>query len=309
MGEVLTVNATGADEVEPVWQRFVPSARLEHVDPRRVKFRWTSIETGAFSLIQYSLRADVRSSIHLDDQIMACQLAALDARMTTAGRSIDARQPWLTGDSPMQARWSGTGNVRAFLFDRTSAEQVARAVSGEDHLVLRSIDPVPRDRALAAQWERSFGYVASALAAGHDQPLLAAELERHALISTLTTFSTTFLDALDRTAQRAAAPRTIRRALTYIDAHAHEPITVEDIAAAAGISTRGLQHAFRRALDTTPSQHLRTVRLAAAHRDLQHSAAPVNEVARRWGFSSPSRFARFYRDSYGRNPAQTARMI
>jgi len=309
MGDVLTVNATGADEVETVWQQFVPSARLEHVDPRRVRFRWSSIETGAFSLVQYSLRADVRSSIHLDDQIMACQLIALDARVMTEGQPIDARQPWLTGDSPIQARWSGTANVRAFIFDRTSAEQVARAVSGADRLVLRSIDPVPRDRALAVQWERSFGYVASALAVGHDQPLVAAELERHALMSTLTAFSTTYLEALDTSAQRAAAPRTVRRALAYIDAHAHEPITIDDIAEAAGISTRGLQHAFRRALDTTPSQQLRTVRLAAAHRDLQHGGDHVSDVARRWGFSSPSRFARFYRDMYGRNPAQTARMF
>ena len=309
MGEVLTVNATGARDVETVWQQFIPSARLEHVDPLRVRFRWTSIDTGAFSLVQYSLRADVRSSIHLDDQIMACQLAALDARMTTEGHSLDARQPWITGDRAMQARWSGTGKVRAFLFDRTSAERIARAVSGEDRLVLRSIDPVARDRTLAAQWERSFGYVASALAVGHEQPLIAAELERHALISTLTTFSTTYLEALDRTAQRAAAPRTVRRALAFIDAHAHQPITVDDIAAAAGISTRGLQHAFRRALGVTPSEQLRTVRLAAAHRDLQNAGTTVGEVSRRWGFSSPSRFARFYRDMYGRNPVQTARMF
>lgn len=309
MGEVLSVNATGADDVETVWQQFIPSARLDHVDPLKVRFHWSSIDTGTFSLVQYSLRADVRSSIQLEDQIMACQLAALDARVMTDDRSLDARQPWLTGDGAMRARWSGTGKVRAFLFDRTSAEQVARAVSGEDRLVLRAIDPVARDRFLAAQWERSFGYVASALAAGHEQPLIAAELERHALISTLTTFSTTYLEALDRGAQRAAAPRTVRRALAFIDAHAHEPLTIDDIAAAAGISTRGLQHAFRRALDTTPSEHLRTVRLAAAHRDLQHDAVNVGEVARRWGFSSPSRFARFYREMYGRNPAQTARMF
>ncbi|MFS0794679.1 helix-turn-helix transcriptional regulator [Microbacterium sp. 1P10AE] len=309
MGRVLTASASGADDVEAVWQQFIPAARLEHVDPVRVRFHWSSIETGSLSLVQYSLHADVRSWIRLEDQIMASQLAALDARVVTAGRDLDARQPWLTGDGPMHAHWRGTGRIRAFLFDRTSAEQVARAVSGDDRLVLRSIDPVARDRALAATWERTFGYVASALAAGHEQPLVAAELERHALISTLTAFSTTYLEALDRASQRAAAPRTVRRALAFIDAHAHEPITIEDIAAAAGISTRGLQHAFRRALDTTPSHHLRTVRLAAAHRDLQRGEAHVSEVVQRWGFSSPSRFARFYRDMYGRNPGQTVRMF
>ncbi|WP_431795175.1 helix-turn-helix transcriptional regulator [Microbacterium enclense] len=309
MGEVLTVNATGADDVEAVWRQFVPSARLDHVDPHRVSFRWSSIETPTFSLVQYSLRADVRSSIDLEDQIMACQVAALDARIVIDDRVLDARQPWVTGNGPTHARWSGTGRVRALLFDRTSAEHVARAASGEDRLVLRSIDPIARDRVLASQWERSFGYVAAALAVGHEQPLVAAELERHALISTLTTFSSAYLEAVDRTALRTAAPRTVRRALAFIETHAHEPVTIDDIAAAAGISTRGLQHAFRRALGVTPSAYLRTVRLAAAHRDLQNGGTSVGDVARRWGFSSPSRFARFYRDMYGRNPAQTARMF
>ncbi|MCC4250309.1 helix-turn-helix transcriptional regulator [Microbacterium testaceum] len=309
MGEVLTVRATGAGDVEAVWQQFIPSARLDRVDPVHVRFEWSSIESGTFSLVQYSLRADVRSSIQLDDQIMACQLAALDGRVFTNDRDIDPRQPWIAGDGPMHGRWSGTGKVRAFLFDRTSAERVARAVSGDDRLVLRAIDPVARDRMLASQWERSFGYVASALVSGHEHPLVAAELERHALLSTLTTFSTTYLEALDRAGQRAAAPRTVRRALAFIDSHAHLPITIDDIAEAAGISTRGLQHAFRRALDTTPSAYLRTVRLTAAHRDLHSGDDSVGEVARRWGFSSPSRFARYYREVYGRNPSQTARMF
>lgn len=309
MGEVLTMRATGANDVEAVWQQFVPSARLDRVDPDRVRFDWSSIDSGTFSLVQYSLHAEVRSSIQLDDQIMACQLAALDARLRAEDREIDPRQPWLTGDGPMRARWSGTGKVRAFIFDHTSAERVARTVSGDDRLVLRTIDSVARDRLLASQWERSFGYVASALVAGHEHPLVAAELERHALLSTLSVFSTTYMEAVDHATQRAAAPRTVRRALAFIDSHAHRPITIDDVATAAGISTRGLQHAFRRALDTTPSTHLRTVRLTAAHRDLVSGTDSVGDVARRWGFSSPSRFAKFYRDMYGRNPSQTARMF
>ena len=226
MGEVLTVRATGANDVEAVWRQFVPGARLDHVDPDRVRFDWSSIDSGTFSLVQYSLRADVRSSVQLDDQIMACQLAALDARLRAEDRDIDPRQPWLTGDGPMRARWSGTGKVRAFLFDRTSAERVARAVSGDDRLVLRTIDSVARDRMLASQWERSFGYVASALVAGHEHPLVAAELERHALLSTLSVFSTTYRGsrrsrdpAGRRTAHGAPGPRLHRFARASTDHH------------------------------------------------------------------------------------------
>ena len=79
---------------------------------------------------------------------------------------------------------------------------------------------------------------------------------------------------------------------------------------ASGISSRGLQHAFRRALDMTPMQYLRVVRLVGAHEELRSGGTvSIAEVARRWGFSSASRFARFHREHYGQNPAQVVRMF
>ncbi|KEP75577.1 hypothetical protein HR12_26145 [Microbacterium sp. SUBG005] len=102
----------------------------------------------------------------------------------------------------------------------------------------------------------------------------------------------------------------MRRAVAHIEAHAHEPLTLEDIATAAGISGRGLQHAFRRTLDMTPMEYVRRVRLSAAHDELRAgTAVSVSDVARRWGFSSASRFARYHREHYGQNPAQVARMF
>ncbi|GAB1639610.1 helix-turn-helix domain-containing protein [Krasilnikovia sp. MM14-A1259] len=106
---------------------------------------------------------------------------------------------------------------------------------------------------------------------------------------------------------RRVRPAVIRRAVAFIDAHPDQPITLADIAAAAGISVRGLHHGFRRHLDTTPTVYLRRVRLAHAHHDL-HAAAygdAVAAVARRWGFGHPGRFAGYYRTVYGRPPSDT----
>ncbi|MEV6995503.1 helix-turn-helix transcriptional regulator [Streptomyces sp. NPDC093228] len=78
------------------------------------------------------------------------------------------------------------------------------------------------------------------------------------------------------------------------------PITVAQIAAAAHVTPRALQYAFRRHLDTTPLAHLRGVRLAEAHRDLVAAdpaeASTVTGIAARWGFYHPGRFASLYRD-------------
>ncbi|GGQ77040.1 AraC family transcriptional regulator [Couchioplanes azureus] len=106
-------------------------------------------------------------------------------------------------------------------------------------------------------------------------------------------------------------PATVRRAVAYIDAHAADPVTAADIAAAAGVSVRALQAGFRRHLDTTPLGYQRRVRLERAHRDLQAAdpttGATVATVARRWGFTDMSRFAADYRTTYGQPPSRTLR--
>lgn len=310
MGETLSVRSRGVDDVERVWRRFVPSARIERVDPRTVSFSWSSVELAHFSVVSYELTASVHSSVHTTDQIMACRLIADDVRIESEGRSVDPRRPWMTSDAGADAQWTGSARVRAFVFDRTDAERVARIAAGDDRLVLRRIEPHARDRDAATQWERSFAHVSSSLASVHDDDILATELQRHALLTTLSTFSTSYVEAVERARQRSSAPRTVRRAVAHIEAHAHEPLTLEDIATAAGISGRGLQHAFRRTLDMTPMEYVRRVRLSAAHDELRAgTAVSVSDVARRWGFSSASRFARYHREHYGQNPAQVARMF
>ncbi|MER6983051.1 helix-turn-helix domain-containing protein [Streptomyces carpinensis] len=110
--------------------------------------------------------------------------------------------------------------------------------------------------------------------------------------------------AQDRT---DAHSTTLRRAVAYIDDHADQPITVADVAAAAHVTVRALQYAFRRHLDTTPLAYLRGTRLAHAHRDLKAAdplgVVTVGMIAARWGFAHPGRFAALYRDAYGTSPS------
>ncbi|WPO86419.1 helix-turn-helix transcriptional regulator [Herbiconiux sp. KACC 21604] len=97
-------------------------------------------------------------------------------------------------------------------------------------------------------------------------------------------------------------------ACRYIHANAHRDIGLDDITQAARLSPRGLQYAFRKQLGVTPLGYLREVRLARAHDDLlAEGSAPerhatVNEIARRWFFTHPSRFAATYFAAYGVYP-------
>ena len=107
----------------------------------------------------------------------------------------------------------------------------------------------------------------------------------------------------------APRPRHLRLAEGFIAAHLDQPITLEDVADAAGISPRGLQMAFRQHRDTTPLAFWREARLARAHADLltARPGTTVTEVALRWGFSHFGRFSELYRARYGLCPRDSLR--
>jgi AraC-like DNA-binding protein len=296
--------STDIEQVESTWQQFVPSSSLQNADPRSFRFDWRSEELNSTTLVDYRLAAQVHSRAEPQEQILVCRVEAPDARVWSAREALAPGAPWISDGPRVEARWDRSADVRALVFDRPAAEERARQLTGDDALQLRTTGLAPHTAADARRWETMFAYIDQALVLSGSDPLIAAELERHALIMTLSAFPTTFTEALRRPAQRAGAPSAVRRALAFIDENAHLPITVDDIAAAAYISTRGLQYAFRRALDLTPAEALRRARLDGARRDLQNgNGRSVSEVARRWGFSHSSRFATAYRQAFGAAPS------
>jgi transcriptional regulator GlxA family with amidase domain len=95
-----------------------------------------------------------------------------------------------------------------------------------------------------------------------------------------------------------------------MEQHLQDPISIADIAIAAGVSTRALQSAFQRQFEMTPSHYLRRMRLRAAHEELRTATdarVAVRDVARRWGFVHAGRFAQLYADQYGERPSETLR--
>ncbi|NNH65574.1 MULTISPECIES: AraC family transcriptional regulator [Rhizobium] len=103
------------------------------------------------------------------------------------------------------------------------------------------------------------------------------------------------------------APRHVKWAIDFMQEHIAEPISLNDIALAAKVSVRTLQQGFRQFRETTPMSYLQDLRMAAAHRDLLRSdeRQAIADVALRWGFTHPGRFAAEYRKRFGLLPSQT----
>ncbi|MFC7533931.1 AraC family transcriptional regulator [Actinoplanes sp. GCM10030250] len=173
----------------------------------------------------------------------------------------------------------------------------------------------PVSQRMKRHWIAAAGFVTRTFAGTEPavaHPLVYANAIDTVATAALAVFPNTTMTVAYVAGPGRVPPAVVRRAMAYIDEHAAEPITLEDIAAAARIGIRGLQAAFARQGDTTPMGHLRRVRMTGAHRDLRSGdrsrGDTVAAIAGRWGFTTPGRFSVEYRKIYGRSPGHTLRM-
>jgi AraC-like DNA-binding protein len=203
------------------------------------------------------------------------------------------------------------------LLDRLDAEfafldpgllsEVAR--TGHD-TVPELLGYTPVSTAAARLWWHSYSY-ARAIAADTVIPtndLIIGATARLLATTALQVFPHTALLEPTIEDRRDAHPESLRRAIAFIEANPQHDLTAAAIAAAASVTIRAVQLAFRRHLDTTPMAYLRRVRLHLAHHDLvlaDPSTDSVTAIGARWGFANPSHFATLYRQEFGRSPRHT----
>ena len=101
----------------------------------------------------------------------------------------------------------------------------------------------------------------------------------------------------------------VAAAIARMEARIDTPEPAARTARALGLSTRRLEGLFQENLGTTPGQHGLDLRLQAARRMLVDTRHPVQEVALRTGFSSPSAFARAFRRRFGISPLDARRAV
>ncbi|MCC7256976.1 MAG: AraC family transcriptional regulator [Gammaproteobacteria bacterium] len=142
---------------------------------------------------------------------------------------------------------------------------------------------------------------------GFARPPVRAPLARTLMSLVLTGLAHNYSARLPRD-DAPRAPRYLRAVEDYIDAHLTEPIGLDDLLAAAGVSARTLQTGFLRHRGTTPMRFLRDRRLERARAELQRRpAARITDVAIECGFGHLGRFARQYRQRYGEPPSRGRR--
>jgi AraC-like DNA-binding protein len=96
----------------------------------------------------------------------------------------------------------------------------------------------------------------------------------------------------------------LNRALEHIRAHYGEKISVESLAATAGMSRRSFERQFHNVLGCSSMTYLRRVRINAVCRAIVSSAHSLSEISLSCGYSDQSHMTREFRKLVGETPRE-----
>lgn len=96
---------------------------------------------------------------------------------------------------------------------------------------------------------------------------------------------------------------SIGEAVSYIEEHITEDLTIEEIAKHAYVSPFYFQKGFSMLCDFTVGEYIRQRRLTLAGSELVSSDAKVIDIAMKYGYDSPDSFTRAFTRFHGATPA------
>ena len=96
-------------------------------------------------------------------------------------------------------------------------------------------------------------------------------------------------------------------AVSLMEANLEEPMSLDELSGAVGLSRRQLERLFQRYLNCAPTRYYLDLRLHKARQLLLQTPMSVVDVALACGFVSAPHFSKCYRDYFGRPPRDERR--
>ena len=98
--------------------------------------------------------------------------------------------------------------------------------------------------------------------------------------------------------------RMINQAITFMEDHLTDEITLADIAKSVNLSAFHFQRAFSLLTEMSPAEYLRKRRLSQAGAELADGKSKVVDVALKYGYDSPESFTKAFTRFHGSSPMQ-----
>lgn len=102
-------------------------------------------------------------------------------------------------------------------------------------------------------------------------------------------------------------PRRVQRAVAFIEDHLDEPVTLDQIAAAAGVSRFALHRMFRASVGESLKRYVLKRRLTVAAEALAQTERGILRIALEAGFRSQEAFTRAFRAQFDVTPGRYRR--
>ena len=93
------------------------------------------------------------------------------------------------------------------------------------------------------------------------------------------------------------------KAAELMEANIEEPLSLDEVAAAIGVSRRQIERLFKRHLDQVPTKYYLELRLRRARELLLQTSMSIMDVTTACGFQSPPHFSKCYRSAFGYPPS------
>jgi transcriptional regulator GlxA family with amidase domain len=101
----------------------------------------------------------------------------------------------------------------------------------------------------------------------------------------------------------------VRRALIYAKENLANPLSVDDLAAAASLSPRQFSRLFRDETGRSPAKAVEQLRIEVARTLIEDGSHSLDIIARDVGFSDRNRMRRAFIRSYGHPPLSLRRSL
>lgn len=102
--------------------------------------------------------------------------------------------------------------------------------------------------------------------------------------------------------EKKNAMKRLEQAISYIDSHYSEKITLDEVAAAAYMSSNYFSSYFRKVTGISFSEYVTRIRISRARELLRDTDKSVTEIAMECGFHNISNFYRLYKKHVGKPP-------
>lgn len=288
---------------------------VQIASPEEGRFSVTAHEAGDPDLTLNSLDFTARGSCDLADNsfYIVCEFFDADIGIISGGEPLDIEGPVLVPPTSSSTRWEHSYRARTVRIEQSAIDAFAREHFDRPRATVSFTGTSALSARHADYWRAVTTHIRDHVIADPDvfaDDLIWSQSRNLIIAAMLATFPNTTMEEEAAGASRAL-PASVRRAVAYLEANVGEPITLAEVAAAARLSPRGLQDAFRRTLGCSPLQYLRGLRLEGVRGELvaadPAAGETVERIARRWGFVQLPRFAASYREQYGENPSVTLR--